>query len=148
MINADRQPSVLAIDPGRVKCGVAVVSADGIVHSRGVVETGILYTALSSEIDAFAPIAVIVGCGTGCKEMIRRIEQAADPIPVYEVEEAYTSEEARKRWVQNNPPTGVQRLLPQSLRCPNAPYDDYVAIILAERWWRQQHTSAQNETAS
>ncbi len=148
MRDADRQPLLLAIDPGSVKCGVAVVSADGVVHSRGVVPTEMLCSELSSGIATFAPIAVIVGCGTGCKQMIRRIEQAASPLPVYEVEEAYTSEEARKRWVQDNPPTGLQRLMPQSLRCPDAPYDDYVAIILAERWWRQQHTSAQNETAS
>ena len=147
MSNADSQPTVLSIDPGRVKCGVAVVAADEVVRSRSVVPTETLCAALSSGIATFAPIAVIVGCGTGCKEMIRRLEQAASPVPVYEVEEAYTSEEARKRWVQDNPPMGLQRLLPQSLRCPDAPYDDYVAIILAERWWRQQHISAQNESA-
>ena len=146
-MNADRPPLVMAIDPGRVKCGVAVVAANGTVHTRNVVETEILCSELASGIEVFAPIAVIVGCGTGCKQLIRAIEQAASSIPVYEVEEAYTSEEARKRWLQNNPPKGFQRLMPPSLRCPDAPYDDYVAIILAERWWRQQHTSAQNETA-
>ena len=144
-MNADGKSLVMAIDPGRVKCGVAVVSADGTVHSRSVVETDALCSELASGIEAFAPVAVLVGCGTGCKQMLRAIKQAADSIPVYEVEESYTSEEARKRWLQNNPPKGLQRLMPQSLRCPDAPYDDYVAIILAERWWRQ-HTSAQNET--
>lgn len=145
-MNADGKPLVMAIDPGRVKCGMAVVSADGSVSFRDVVPTELLCTKLNSHLATYAPLAVIVGCGTGCKEMIQHIEQTASPIPVYQVEESHTSEEARKRWVQEHPPTGLQRLMPQSLRCPDAPYDDYVAIILAERWWRQ-HTSAQNETA-
>ncbi len=140
------EPLLLSVDPGRVKCGIAVVSADGTVFTRSVVPTEALCAKLAVLLAEFAPVAVIVGCGTGCKELIRRIEQVAAPLPVYEVEEAHTSEEARKRWVQANPPMGLQRLMPQSLRCPDAPYDDYVAVILAERWWRQQN-SARNETA-
>jgi hypothetical protein len=142
------QPCILAIDPGRVKCGVAVVGAEGTVHFRTVVPTESLCAEVASSIASFAPIAVIVGCGTGCKEMIRRIEEAASPLPVSEVEEAHTSEEARKRWVLANPPTGFQRLMPQSLRCPDVPYDDYVAVILAERWWHAHPTLSRNETSS
>ena len=144
------KPLLLAIDPGRVKCGVAVVACDSTVSTRSVVPTEALCAKVKALLAECVPVAVIVGCGTGCKEMIRRIEQAALPLPVYEVEEAHTSEEARRRWVKSHPPKGLQRLMPQSLRCPDAPYDDWVAVILAERWWAQNPAahSLQNETTS
>lgn len=131
-------PVVIAIDPGRAKCGVAAVSPSGKVQHQGVVPTETMCAELTRLLQSYSPVAVIVGCGTGCKELLARITDAVNPIPVHQVDEAHTSEEARRRWVQANPPSGLGRLMPQSLRCPDAPYDDYVAVILAERWWQSQ----------
>ena len=35
-----------------------------------------------------------------------------------------------------NPPRGWRRLLPVSMQMPPEPYDDYVAVILAQRFLR------------
>jgi RNase H-fold protein (predicted Holliday junction resolvase) len=149
-MNATDVQVAIAIDPGRAKCGVAVVEASGAVQHQCVVPTETLCAELAARLKQFPVVAaIVVGCGTGCKELIARIADAASPIPVEQVDEAHTSEEARRRWVQTHPPSGLGRLMPSSLRCPDAPYDDYVAIILAERWWRQRSShSLQTETLS
>jgi hypothetical protein len=58
------------------------------------------------------------------------------------VDESHTSEQARRRYVNEKPAHGWRRLLPKALRTPETPYDDYVAILLAERWWRERQDTA------
>ncbi len=71
--------------------------------------------------------------------MIRRLLETLNlPAPLVEVEERHTSEQARIRYLDATPVRGWRRLLPRALRVPETAYDDYVAIILAERWWRAQ----------
>ena len=57
------------------------------------------------------------------------------------VDEHHSSEEGRRRYFQANPPKGWRRLLPIGLQTPPKPYDDYVAILLAERYVRA-HTES------
>jgi RNase H-fold protein (predicted Holliday junction resolvase) len=125
---------VLAIDPGRAKCGVAVVSTDSRVLFRSVIPTTDLAHEVTRIISVYEPSDVVLGNGTGSSASIELIRAAAAPTPVSTVDESYTSEEARKRFVSEVPAHGLQRLLPASLRTPQSPYDDYVAVILAERF--------------
>jgi len=86
-------------------------------------------------IAAHQPCALIIGAGTGSRPLIKSLEDAALSLPLHRVDESHTSEEARARFVAENRAYGWQRLLPRSLRTPWRPYDDYVAVILAERYW-------------
>ncbi len=125
----------LAIDPGRAKCGVAVVRQDGHVLYRGIVSPDALTRFVQELIAAHRPVVVLCGDGTGSKP-IRDALLAADwGLPIRSVDEAHTSEAARLRFVRENKPPLRQRLLPLSLRTPWLPYDDYVAVLLAERYW-------------
>jgi RNase H-fold protein (predicted Holliday junction resolvase) len=128
---------VLAIDPGSAKCGIAVVGRDEAVSFRDVIPTENLIAKAIELVAAYQPEAVIIGGGTGSKPLIRMLREQVQTIPVLVVDEAYTSEMARARFVVENPARGLQRLLPRSLRYPDRPYDDYVAVVLAERFWRQ-----------
>jgi RNase H-fold protein (predicted Holliday junction resolvase) len=130
--------SVLAIDPGRAKCGVAVVANDGEIAFRGVIPTEALVTTVQQLAEARCPIAILVGGGTGAKPLLRALQAAGLSAPIQTVDETRTSELARARYVAENPAQGWQRLLPRSLRTPPGPYDDYVAVILAERYWQAQ----------
>jgi RNase H-fold protein (predicted Holliday junction resolvase) len=134
----ESEPSsvVLAIDPGSDKCGVAVVARSGAVLSRAIVPTSNLTETVRRLITEFLPIHVVCGKGTGSKPILRELEAASLQAPLSSVDESYTSEAARARFVAENPPKGLERLLPRSLRTPSVPYDDYVAVILAERYWR------------
>ena len=128
--------AVLAIDPGRMKCGLAVVRQDGTVLFRGIVEVGGLVTRVVDLIAVHQPLVILCGDGTGAKPILQALQAAALASPVLPVNEAHTSEQARARFVRENRPPLLQRLLPLSLRSPWLPYDDYVAILLAERYWQ------------
>ncbi len=127
--------AVLAIDPGSAKCGVAVVRQDGTVLFRAIVTADTLVEETRALLARFHPIALLVGAGTGSKPLLRALDAADLPLAAQRVDEAHTSEAARRRFVAENPAHGWQRLLPRSLRTPWCPYDDYVAVILAERFW-------------
>jgi len=125
---------VLAIDPGSVKCGVAVVRETGEVVMRAIVPTVELSETVRTLVEQHLPDYVICGGGTGSRAVLRSLAVAGLK-SILPVDESYSSELARRRYVAENPARGLARLLPASLRTPDVPYDDYVAVILAERFW-------------
>lgn len=129
---ADR---VLAIDPGRAKCGLALVSREGQVLFRAVVPTEQTLDEIRRLMAAYLPCALVIGMGTGSKPLYEALKTTLAETPLHPVDESYTSEAARARYLAENPPRGLQRILPRCLRTPPCPYDDYVAVILAERYW-------------
>lgn len=133
---SDAMPSVLAIDPGSAKCGLAVVRADGAILWRAIVTTDSMVAETRTLTTRYRPVAILVGAGTGSKPALRALREAALECEITPVDESHTSEAARERFVAENPARGWQRLLPRTLRSPDRPYDDYVAVILAERYWR------------
>ncbi len=50
------------------------------------------------------------------------------------IDEHRSSEQGRRRYFRENPPRGWRRLLPVGLQTPPRAYDDYVAVVLAERY--------------
>ena len=133
--------NILAIDPGRAKCGVAVVRKDGQIVYRGIVPVEDLAKTSTALIDAHRPQALVCGNGTGSKPILQILQSAAPDLPLELVDETRTSEKARARFVRENKPPFLQRLLPLSLRSPWLPYDDYVAVLLAERYWLSDSTA-------
>jgi RNase H-fold protein (predicted Holliday junction resolvase) len=128
---------VFGIDPGRSKVGVAVVRSDGQVLYRAVLAVEELGGELSRLYERFHPQGIVVGGGTGFRSLEPVLRQVLPDVPLRVVNEAFTSEQARRRYLRENPPKGWRRLIPSWLRTPDKPYDDYVAVILAERYWRE-----------
>lgn len=125
---------ILAIDPGRCKCGLAIVDPQGLVVQKMVADSGGLESLVSDLRDRFAIDRVVLGDRTHSKEvavMVRRLGLAVDL-----VDENNSSIEGRARYLLENT-RGWKRLLPLGLRVPDRPYDDYVAVVLAERYFRQ-----------
>jgi RNase H-fold protein (predicted Holliday junction resolvase) len=123
--------TVLAIDPGRGKCGLAVVTDQGIVHKSVVSRADVVRTA--AELAASHPVdAVIVGNGTGGGALADELRGDASIDSIELVDEALSTRRARSRYFEDNPPRGMRRLIPRGLLTPAVPYDDYVAVILAE----------------
>ncbi len=111
---------VLAIDPGSAKCGVAVVEPGRTLHQE-ITLTDKLLTRVSELRIQFSPTHIVLGDGTQSKPIAALLPDAV-LIP-----EAYTSQRARERLRKNRP--WWQRFLPLP-----QPYDDLVAVILAEDW--------------
>lgn len=127
------EAAVVAIDPGRDKCGLAAVAADGTVLARAIIPTpeiGPAAAALAGEHNASA---IILGERTGARE-VRAAVEAAAALPVHEVDEHMTTLLARRRYWRESPPRGLWRLVPEGLRVPPEPIDDWAAVILAERY--------------
>lgn len=128
---------ILAIDPGTEKNGVAVVAANGEVACKCIVANEKLRDFLIRLIDQYQIKKIVVGNRTGSKATIKYMKDAglADKVEeILPIDEHRSTEEARKRfWVENSP-KGLWKLIPTSMQTPPRPIDDYVAVILAERY--------------
>ena len=122
--------TILAIDPGREKCGLAVVGEGGVLH-KSVSPRDVVSNRVISLIADHGVELIIIGNGTGGSILAKEIRPSV-AIPVDLVDEKFTSQRARVRFLIDNPPRGLQRLIPRGLLTPSRPYDDYVALILAE----------------
>ncbi len=125
---------VLAVDPGRQKCGLAI-GEGGTIARMGIVAASVLVETVSAWVREYAPERIILGNRTGAKDLYRLLTARIPDVPVVLVEEAGTTLEARRRYFREHPPRGWRRLLPWSMQRPPEPYDDYVAVLLAERYW-------------
>ena len=133
--------TLLAIDPGRAKCGLAVVSGPQPVQSlaRAVVETERLTVEVAALRRRFPQITrLIIGDGTGSATLRRALAAALPDLPPEVVPEHGTSALARVRFIAENPAPGWRRILPPGLRAPEQPYDDYVALLLAETYFSKK----------
>ncbi len=125
--------SVLAIDPGREKFGWAVVAESSAVLAMGVDATSDFSRRIEALLIAHRPQAIVIGDRTGSKALAAKLE-ASTSLPLHRVDEHNTTLVARRRYFAANPPRGLRRLLPTTLQTPPRAYDDYVALILAERF--------------
>jgi RNase H-fold protein (predicted Holliday junction resolvase) len=81
------------------------------------------------------PISMIVlGDQTASQGWKDTLSIMSDPPRIMLVDERYTTLEARDRYWQMYPPSGLASLMPQSLRTIPRPIDDIVAILLIERY--------------
>ena len=137
----DRAVILLAIDPGRAKCGLAVVQGPRpiLCLERNVVETGRLTLAVG-EIQKRRPeiTRILLGNATHSATLRKALAAAFPAIALELVEEWNTSVRAKARYVAENPAPGWRRLLPASMRSPEVPYDDYAALLLAEDYFSKK----------
>lgn len=134
---------VLAIDPGRQKCGLAFVAQEEVgrfrIHHREVVETERLVARVLQLLGEHRPLCVLLGDGTQSAVLLRALrETLRGRLEVELVPEGFTSQRARERARAESLPRGLGRLVPVGMRTPPRPYDDLVAVILAEDWFLRQ----------
>ncbi len=124
----------MGIDPGRDKCGVAVLTAAGEIKFQRVVLTEELDAVIKSLAAQFEIEKVILGDGTTHKAAANKITAAGLSFEL--VDEKHTTEEARREFWIKNPPRGWRKLLPTSMQVPPEPVDAIVAEILVRRFLR------------
>ena len=95
----EREKAILAIDPGKDKCGLAIVNYSLLVLSKKIVDRIELQSYLSQLINIYDIREIIIGDGTFYNEVLKEIKGITD-IPVKIVDEAYTTMEAEKRYWQ------------------------------------------------
>lgn len=76
---------------------------------------------------------LVLGDRTAAKDVRALLGEEAQTRAVL-VDEHRSTEQGRQRYFEGNPPRGWRRLLPIGLQTPPRPYDDYVAVVIAERY--------------
>ncbi|MCX6091012.1 MAG: RuvX/YqgF family protein [Candidatus Atribacteria bacterium] len=128
--------SILVVDPGSVKCGVAVLQYDGEILFREIRLTKDMKETIEKLLQKFSVQTIVVGDSTG-KSFIIEVCKAL-PVEYQVIDEKYSSEEARRLFFQMNPPRGWRRVFPISLLHPGVPYDDLSAVVIGKRFLAHQ----------
>ncbi len=134
---------ILAIDPGKDKCGLAVVDADLKVIEKKVVPRSSLPEEITELTITHKVKTIILGKSKWGKLIDKEIANLPIKVSIIFLNEKYSTLEGRKRYFQAHPPRGWRRLIPLSLQLPPVPYDDFVAVILAERYLLGQNPKSE-----
>ena len=133
-------PCLIALDPGREKCGYAVLDFDGSLLEKGIVpaaETG----ALVGRLMHHGPELLVLGKGTASHECHEKIRELQPSLKILLVDERNTTYEARRRYFRENPPTGFWKYIPQGLQYPPVPIDDFAAWLIGEKFLAKERDS-------
>jgi RNase H-fold protein (predicted Holliday junction resolvase) len=124
--------AVIAVDPGRIKAGYAVLDSAGDPLDSGICPVESLAQRLRTVVATHTPAVVALGRGTNAKPVAEAL--AALGLPIRWVDEYETTRRARDLFFTDHPPRGWRRLLPRGLQVPDRPIDDYAAILIGRRY--------------
>lgn len=130
---------LLGFDPGRDKCGLAVMTSDRQVLYHQVVPASEAIATVQRLHLQYPFTQIVIGDQTSTQTWQAQLTQAFSPsLLIVPVDERFSTLAARDRYWQMYPPQGLARLLPQALRSIPRPIDDIVAILLLERYLNQR----------
>ena len=130
-------PALLGFDPGREKCGLAIVGLDRALHYHEVVPVVSVPSTIQNLRSQYALSSIVMGDQTGAAQWKKELSALPNAPRITLVDERYSSLEARDRYWEMYPPKGINKLMPQSLRSIPRPIDDIVAILLVERYLKR-----------
>jgi len=73
------------------------------------------------------------------KEVLSELLIEDKKLEILSVDEHHSTELARRYYWRKHPPRGLRRLIPLTMQVPPVPVDDYVAVILAERYFAAEN---------
>jgi RNase H-fold protein (predicted Holliday junction resolvase) len=130
---------ILGFDPGKDKCGVAIVEKKNVIYHRVIVSEMAIAT-LQKLIQEYPIKSIVMGNLTTSKLWQQKLAtNLTEKIEIILINEHNSTVEARTRYWQMYPPQGLQKLVPEGMRFPPRAIDDIVAIILVERYQKQQN---------
>ncbi|PKP61051.1 resolvase [Candidatus Atribacteria bacterium HGW-Atribacteria-1] len=130
------EETIIAIDPGTKKCGYAVVDSSLSVLQREVISTEEITKAIENSLNIYKIDKIILGNGTNSKNLEKRLKNHFPQLKIILIEEDFSTLEARKKYFEAHPPQGIFKFIPLSLRVPSCHYDDFAAVLLAEKYFR------------
>lgn len=129
------QPVILGFDPGRQKCGLAVMGVDRKLYYHEVVAAKETVSTIQELRQQFPITMLVMGDQTTAQQWKKKLgDELPEPLRIVMVDERYSTLEARDRYWQMYPPRGLTRLVPQGMRTLPRQVDDIVAILLIERY--------------
>jgi len=129
---------IISIDPGTKKCGYAVVDSNLSVLQREVISIEEIVKTIQDSLNIYRIKNIILGNGTNYKQIKKKLREHFSQLKIILIEEEFSTLEARGKYFKANPPRGIFKLIPLSLRVPPGHYDDFVAVLLAEKYFRNK----------
>jgi len=127
---------IIAIDPGTKKCGYAVVDFNLSILQREVISTDETTKAIEGSLNIYKIDKIILGNGTNYKSIEEKLKNLFPQLKIILIEEEFSTLKARKKYFEAHPPQGISKLIPLSLRVPPGHYDDFAAVLLAEKYFK------------
>src|SRR5688500_12516615 len=126
--NTQHRGTILAVDPGRDKCGLAVLAPDGMILARCVVAAADVQSTALALSEQHSIAHILLGNSTASARWHKQLTLWLPHTPIEVVDETGSTWEARALYWQANPPRGWRRLVPRSLQAPPEPIDDFAAV--------------------
>ena len=124
----------MGIDPGRKKCGIAIVTEKGEVVEKEIAETTNLSRKIEEILSRFSISKCILGNGTYADKVFNILQLLLDEEKIIFIEEADSTYIAEQRYLKENPPLGLNFLNKIIKFKPKKPLDDYTAVVLVEKY--------------
>ena len=126
---------VIAIDPGKDKCGIILSDISiGYILDGKVVKTDSVINLLRFWESRYLIEFIIMGNGTSYKFWKSKLEENGF-VPIKIVDEKGTTFKARERFLDLFPPGFLLRLIPRGLLLPPENLDAIAALILLENYF-------------
>ena len=133
---------ILAIDPGKDKCGLAILKSDGAIKRRGIFPTASLHETMSkfNEEEAFA--VIVIGNGTTSEDIQKTVKEQFPNCELHVIDEKGSTLAGRELWLDEGEHSALVAYLPRFLRRLFAPpaLDDFAAIVLGRRHLEKRST--------
>ncbi len=125
---------ILGVDPGNSKTGVALVTDQGEIKNTAVLLMVNFPEALADFLEQQVIELCILGNGTTSVGMAKVLRQLLPQVTIKIIDEAHSTEEARKLYWQLNPPKGLRKLFPLGMQLPPENLDGLAAAVLVRRY--------------
>ena len=122
---------ILAIDPGKDKCGLALFNKEGKVVEQRIVRRHELFQAIAHYREA---TKLIIGDSANGRQINEELSRHHGAQQIVLFPERNTTRQAKEAYWRAHPRHGLWRLVPASLRTVPVPVDDYAAVIIGKNY--------------
>ena len=125
---------ILAVDPGKDKTGLAVLSEDGSITEKKVSSTFSVAEDINDLVYRHSIKLVVIGNGGPGKFIEKKISNLSLKADTIFINEKGSTLEARKLYWKNNRKKWFLTLIPSSMILPPESYDDFAAVVIGRRY--------------
>ena len=136
-------PRVIAIDPGKSKCGLVLAKkSEKKVYKAIILKSELLENYVRNLITAEEISQIIIGNGTTSREIKEKLYFFKKEIITFE--EKNTTYRAKERYFELFPISGLKFLIPREVFLLNKNLDAISALIILEDYCKMKFTLNQN----
>ncbi len=126
---------ILALDPGKDKCGLALFDKEGRVVEQKIVKRQELHRAI---VHYHEVPKLVIGDSANGRAIAEELKKLKLDQTIVLFPETDTTWQARKLYWRAHPPKGWRRFVPTSLLTPPVPVDDFAAVLIGRRYLASQ----------